>query len=205
MSLPRNASGYRSPFMRGFRPPSTVVRCAVAACWLQIPDESTVGRLFKEVRERHVSELENLVHTARKRVWSRALRGGKSRIALQCQKWVDADSSVKIVYGRQEGSAKGYNPHKRGAPAYHALLAFCTETKEILQAWLRTASASTSNGIVEFMKQLLAQLPRHHRTVLRAESGFFVGALMDLLDLGGHGYLIKVKLKGLAQLLAQQH
>ncbi|CAD7856376.1 MAG: hypothetical protein [Olavius algarvensis Gamma 1 endosymbiont] len=55
------------------------------------------------------------------------------------------------------------------------------------------------------MKQLLAQLPTSHRMVFRADSGFFVGALMDFLDVGGHGYLIKVKLKGLAQLLARQH
>lgn len=175
------------------------------AGWVRIPDESTVGRLFKEVSERHISELENLVHEARKRVWGRALRAGTSRIAIQCQRWVDVDSRVKTVYGRQEGSAKGYNPHKRGAPSYHPLLAFCTDTKEILQAWLRTGSAYTSNGIVAFMKQLLAQLPTSHRMVFRADSGFFVGALMDFLDAGGHGYLIKVKLKGLAQLLARQH
>ena len=174
------------------------------AGWRWIPDESTLGRVFKEVKERHVSELETLVHAVRKRVWARALRAGCSRIAIQCQKWVDADSSVKTVYGRQEGSAKGYNPHKRGAPSYHPLLAFCTDTKEILQAWLRTGSAYTSNGIVEFMQQLLAQLPDYHRIVFRADSGFFVGALLELLDARGHGYLIKVKLKNLAQLLAQQ-
>ncbi|CAD7851782.1 MAG: hypothetical protein, partial [Olavius algarvensis Gamma 1 endosymbiont] len=38
-----------------------------------------------------------------------ALRAGTSRIAIQCQRWVDVDSRVKTVYGRQEGSAKGYN------------------------------------------------------------------------------------------------
>ncbi|CAD7852713.1 MAG: hypothetical protein, partial [Olavius algarvensis Gamma 1 endosymbiont] len=32
-----------------------------------------------EVSERHISELENLVHEARKRVWGRALRAGTSR------------------------------------------------------------------------------------------------------------------------------
>lgn len=173
--------------------------------WTRTPEESTVGRVLKTVTERHVSELETLVHEVRKRVWGRALRFGRSRIASQCQKWVDVDSTVKTVYGRPEGSAKGYNPHKRGAPSYHPLLAFCTDTKEILQAWFRTGSAYTSNGIVEFMKQLLAQLPDHHRIVFRADSGFFVGALMDLLDQGAHGYLIKVKLRGLVALLAQQH
>jgi hypothetical protein len=175
------------------------------AGWVRIPDESTVGRLFKGVRERHVNELEGLVHALRQRVWQRALRAGTSRIAVLCRKWVDVDSTVKTVYGRQQGSAKGYNPHKRGAPSYHPLLAFCADTKEILQAWFRTGNAYTGNGIVEFTKQLLAQLPARHRIVLRADSGFFCGALMDLLELGAHGYLIKVKLKGLTQLLACQH
>jgi hypothetical protein len=56
------------------------------AGWLSIPDESTLGRLFKELTERHISELETLVHAVRNRVWARALRAGRSRIALQCQK-----------------------------------------------------------------------------------------------------------------------
>jgi hypothetical protein len=177
---------------------------ARVAGWVQIPDETTVGRVFKEVKERHIAQLETGVHAVRKTVWQCALRAGRSRIALQCQKWVDVDSTVKTVYGDPEGAAKGYNPHKRGARSYHPLLAFCTDTKEILQAWLRTGSAYTSNGIVEFMKQLLAQLPEYHRIVFRGDSGFFVGALLDLLDERGHGYLIKVKMKNLAQLLAQQ-
>ena len=174
------------------------------AGWQRVPDETTLGRLFKEVRERHVSELETLNHALRQRVWARAAQVGRSRIGLQTQKWLDADSTVKTVYGRQEGAAKGYNPHKRGALSYHPLLAFCTATKEIVQAWLRTGSAYTSNGIVAFMEQLLAQFPAHQRLVLRADSGFFDGALLEHLDQRGHGYLIKVKLRNLESLLAQQ-
>ena len=171
------------------------------AGWQRLPDQSTLGRVFKEVRERHVSGLETLVHALRQRVWARALRAGRSHLATQCQKWIDADSTVKTVYGRQQGTAKGYNPHKRGARSYHPLLAFCSDTKEIVQAWLRTGSAYTSNGMVVFMQQLLAQFPAHHRLILRADSGFFDGALLDLLDARGHGYLIKVKMRNLAQLL----
>jgi hypothetical protein len=174
------------------------------AGWQRLPDQSTLGRVFKEVRERHVSGLETLVHALRQRVWARALRAGRSHLATQCQKWIDADSTVKTVYGRQQGTAKGDNPHKRGARSYHPLLAFCSDTKEIVQAWLRTGSAYTSNGMVAFMQQLLAQFPAHHRLILRADSGFFDGALLDLLDARGHGYLIKVKMRNLAQLLGQQ-
>jgi uncharacterized tellurite resistance protein B-like protein len=34
-------------------------------------------------------------------------------------------------------------------------------SKEMLQAWFRTGNAFTSNGVVEFTKQLLAHLPNH--------------------------------------------
>lgn len=174
------------------------------AGWIRMPDETTLGRLFKEVGERQVSEMETFVHVLRRKVWQRATRSGASKIGLLQTLWIDVDSSVKTVCGKQQGTAKGYNPHKKGARSYHPQLAFCTDTKEILQGWLRTGSAYTSNGIVEFMKQLLAQLPDSRRIVFRGDSGYFVGALLDHLDSLGHGYLIKVKLKNLVSLLSAQ-
>ena len=32
---------------------------------------------------------------------------------------LDLDSSVKTVYGNQEGANVGYNPHKKGKKSYH--------------------------------------------------------------------------------------
>ncbi len=169
------------------------------------PVETTLSRLYKRLGDRDIYQMEHLNHVLRRNVWQKALRSGASKVTLVCQRWIDADSSVKTVYGNQEGAAKGYNPHKRGAKSYHPLLAFCTETKEILQGWFRTGSAYTSNGIVEFMRQLLAELPHYQRIIFRADSGFFVGELLEFLDSLGHGYLIKVKLKNLAQQLMAQH
>lgn len=174
------------------------------AGWLRIPDETTLGRLFKAVSERHISEMETFVHRFRQKVWRQAQRLGHHPMAVSTSLWIDVDSSVKTVYGKQEGAVKAYNPHKKGALSYHPLLAFCTSTKEIMQGWFRTGSAYTSNGIVEFMKQLLAQLPDSQRIFLRGDSGFFTGALLDYLDSLGHGYLIKVKLKNLVALLSSR-
>jgi len=39
-----------------------------AADWQRLPDQSTLGRLFKEVRERHVSDMETLIHAMRQRI-----------------------------------------------------------------------------------------------------------------------------------------
>jgi hypothetical protein len=179
------------------------VLCKIAG-WLRIPDETTLGRIFKTFSQRHVNDMDNLVHSFRQTIWKHALRSGKNNIGAQPCLKVYVDSTVKTVYGKQEGAAKGYNPQRPGALSYHPILAFCAETKEILQGWLRSGDAYTSNGVVEFTKQLLAGLPSHTRIHFCGDSGFFVGELLDLLDEGKHGYLIKVKLKGLKGLLSSQ-
>jgi hypothetical protein len=167
--------------------------------YVKTADETTIGRVFNKLKAKDIAEFENYNHSLRKRVW------GKSKTLQDITKklWVDADSTVTTVQGNQEGAAKGFNEKKKGAKSYHPLLAFCTYTKEILQGWFRTGSAYTSNGIVEFMKQLLAQLD-DRKIVFRADSGFFNGKLFELLENLSHDFLVKVKLKNLNNLLASQ-
>ena len=127
---------------------------------------------------------------------------------------IDCDSTVSTVYGNQEGAAKGYNPYKKGALSYHPLLCYCSEMKLLINSWFRTGSVYTSNGICEFLSQTLAMLPKHVKKIFfRADtctvyevrgSGFFNGALFDLLEDGGHEYLVKVKLKNLSDLMKKQ-
>lgn len=165
-----------------------------------VPDETTIGRVFGALKAADIAEFENFMHQVRKKVWAKSntLQDVSEKL------WVDADSTVITVKGKQEGAAKGFNDKNRGALSYHPLLAFGTYTKEILQGWFRTGSAYTSNGIVEFMKQLLAQIESDMKIVFRADSGFFNGKLFTLLEEGGHDFLVKVKLKNLNTLLASQ-
>lgn len=172
--------------------------------WVQIPHDTTLARLFKEVRGGEIAQMEALNHRLRGRVWKRLRSTPRPPGARGKVLWVDADSTVKTVFGHPEGTAKGYNPRHKGARSYHPLLAFCTETKELLQGWLRSGDAYTSNGIVGFVQQLLAHLPRSTRLLFRADSGFFRGDLLDFLEAGGHRYLIKVKLRNLKGLLSAQ-
>ena len=118
---------------------------------------------------------------------------------------LDADSTVKTVFGRQQGASVGYNPHKRGARSYHPLMAFLTERKCVLNTWFRPGSAYTANGIVEFLQQSAAWLPKATKIFFRADSGFFNGSLFDWLEPQEWDYLVKVKFKGLKKLLAEQH
>jgi len=125
---------------------------------------------------------------------------GLSRITIDC------DFTEQTVFGHQEGAAKGYNPKNKGKLSYHPLICFVSEMKIVLNTWFRTGSAYTSNGIVEFMKQTLAALPKSVKKIFfRADSGFFNGHLFDLLEENEHEYLVKAKLTNLiAQKLLKQ-
>lgn len=118
---------------------------------------------------------------------------------------LDADSTVKSVCGNQEGTAKGFNPSKKGAKSYHPLLVFVSEMKLLYHSWFRTGSAYTSNGITDFLKEVNASLPKTvDKVFFRADSGFFSGKLFDQLESYNWDYLVKVKLKNLKKLLEGQ-
>ena len=162
----------------------------------RIEDSTFKDRLLKLGESGAIHLQESLFGQTKK--WLR--KCNLSRITIDC------DSTVQTVYGSQQGAAVGYNPHKKGAPSYHPLLCYCTEMKLLVNSWFRTGSAYTSNGICDFVSQTLAILPdKVGQIFFRADSGFFNGALFDLLEEKGHEYLVKVKLKNLSDLLKKLH
>ncbi len=119
---------------------------------------------------------------------------------------IDIDSSVKSVYGNQEGVAKGYNDKKRGSKSYHPLLAFISNYKLVAHTWLRSGDSYTANGVDVFVQQILSKLPKNIKSVFfRMDSGFFDNQLMEMLENLGHEYLIKVKFKNMYQLFKTLH
>jgi len=85
--------------------------CVRVAGWLKIPVETTISRIFKEVTEKQISQLESVTHRMRAQIWRKANRAGVSKVGLNPVQWIDIDSTVDSVCGTQEGAAKGYNPN----------------------------------------------------------------------------------------------
>lgn len=161
--------------------------------WDQFPDTTTVGRIFKLFTHHHCVELSEVESMARKKVWSKKWFG---RLTL------DMDSTVRGVYGNQEGAEKGFNSKKKGQKSYHPLLCFIAENRECLHNWFRPGNTSSANGCVDFMKECFAKLPKRAWSLcVRADSAFFGGSLFDFLETNGVQYMIKVKMKGLIRLL----
>lgn len=160
-------------------------------------NENTISVTLKKLGQRGARTLQTLLLDNNSRWLDQT---GLESITL------DADSTVKPVFGSQQGAAKGYNPTKKNGMSYHPLLVFVSEMKLLYHSWFRTGSAYTSNGIVDFLHEVRSSLPGRIKSVFfRADSGFFAGELLDILESWGWNYLIKVKLKNLDSLLYHQN
>ena len=86
----------------------------------------------------------------------------------------DLDSTVLILYGKQEMARIGYNPKKWGRPSYHPLLCFNGITKDLWHGELRPGNTHTATGTVDLLKTSFARLPSSVKIVtVQADKGFY--------------------------------
>lgn len=107
---------------------------------------------------------------------------------------VDFDSTVLTREGSQEGSAKGYNPNRRGRNSHHPLMAFISQTRMVANAWLRPGNTAACSNCVEFMRETFGQALAGVKVgLVRADSGFYTDEILRELEGRGLGYLIAAK------------
>lgn len=115
---------------------------------------------------------------------------------LLYEPWIlDADTTVKTLYGHQEGAEVGYNPHKKGRPShvYHtyfmgsARLALDVE----VQPGKQTAALYSQPGLW----RLVDELAKDARPwLVRADCNFGNEAMMAEAEKRGQRYLLKLRL-----------
>jgi hypothetical protein len=108
---------------------------------------------------------------------------------------LDLDSTVFCREGSQEGTAKGYNPRRKGRKSHHPLLAVLAEAPFILHGWLRSGNTGAARGVVPFLQEALALLPEGTWIrCVRADSGFFEEALLAFLELRKLPYIVVARM-----------
>jgi hypothetical protein len=105
---------------------------------------------------------------------------------------IDFDSTVETVYGDQENSAVGYNPHKHGRASYHPLLAFEGATGLSLNGTLRPGNTTSMTDAVAFIQETLAMYPARER-LARLDKGFDSNEIMEVFEEEKAGYVIKMR------------
>lgn len=107
----------------------------------------------------------------------------------------DVDSTVLVLYGKQEEAEIGYNPIKRGRRSYHPLLCFEGQSKDFWHGELRPGDAHTASGTTELLKACFAKIPAGVRSVIvRADKGFYDHKLVEWLETKRAGFVIVARL-----------
>lgn len=107
----------------------------------------------------------------------------------------DLDSTVLVVYGKQEQAKIGYNPIKPGRPSYHPLLCFEGQSRDYWHGELRPGDTHSSSGALEFLEACWRKIPRGVQTViLRADKGFFDHKIIEWLEAHHAGVVIVARL-----------
>lgn len=129
---------------------------------------------------------------------------------LLYEPWMlDIDTTVKTVFGHQEGAEVGYNPHKPGRPshAYHTY--WIARLRLCLDVEVRPGKQSSSSHGMPALWELIDSLPLECRPhAIRGDCNYGNEANMVECEKRGIPYLFKLrqtaKVKNLISLLEQK-
>lgn len=110
--------------------------------------------------------------------------------------WIlDIDTTVKPLYGKQEGAVISYNPKKPGRPShsYHTYL--MAGLRLVIGAEVKAGNEHSGNHTLPGLLKILDELPIHHKPkMVRGDCGFGTDAIMAALEERQQPYLFKLKL-----------
>lgn len=116
-----------------------------------------------------------------------------SVLPLLSEPWVlDIDVTIKPLYGYQEGSVVGHNPHKPGRPS-HAIHSFLVgRLRLLLDAAMHPGDQHTSATTLGDLRTLLDDLPQSQQpSLVRADCGFGTEDMMTFCEGRGLDFLFK--------------
>ncbi len=165
-----------------------------------LPSQPTMSRLLdalsgqanQEVVREAVSEL------ALRRLWMDNGRRRRKRLMI------DVDGLPVQVYGQQPGSE--YHGHYR-QPMYHALVASCAESGDLIDGTLRRGAAASADGALPFIETVVERcLKRVCESVLvRLDAGFPGGQTLRGLEARGIDYVARIRNNTVLDRMAQPY
>ena len=149
---------------------------------------STVGIFLRSFTWGHARQLDKVSGELLARAW--AAGGGPGNSAVT----IDIDSSIHETYGLQkQGGAKFTHTKVRG---YHPLYAVIAGTGDVVHCRLRGGNANSGRGAASFLTETFNRVRAAGATgplTLRADSGFYAGAVAAACRKAGVRYSITVK------------
>jgi hypothetical protein len=133
----------------------------------RLPAASTFWRYVDSLGINQASSILKITGILRGRVWQLCgLQYGRVRVNI--------DTTVKTVYGNQQGARKGHNTQHRGKLGLRPLLGFIEETREYLVGKLRKGATVSGQEAGAFIADIKHHLPGCVQEVLLRADGEFL-------------------------------
>ena len=122
---------------------------------------------------------------------------------LLSQPWIlDCDTTVKPLYGRQEGAEVGYNPHKPGRPSHTYHTYFMANVRLVLDVEVQSGKCSAAGYSAPGLWSLLEKWPRTSwPRFIRGDCDWGQEAILCEAEQRGVDYLFKMRKSLYAQKL----
>jgi hypothetical protein len=116
--------------------------------------------------------------------WLDSQLHNSTQAALSFGPWIlDTDTTVKCLYGKQEGAVVGYNPTKRGRPSHNYHSCFMGNTRLALTVEVNHGNQHTAKQVTPALWQYYDRLTDQHKpTLIRGD-----------VFLGNEGFLVEAE------------
>ena len=120
--------------------------------------------------------------------------------------WIlDIDTTVKVLYGHQEGAVLGYNPHKPGRPSHSFHSYMMSGTRLIMNVEVQPGNQTAASFSAPQLWELLRSLPEHERPyLLRGDIAFGNEGIMSEAECLKIPYLFKLRQTRLVKQLIER-
>ncbi len=133
----------------------------------RLPAASTFWRYVDSLGINQAKSVLKVADILRERVWQLCdLQYARIRVNI--------DTTVKTVYGNQQGARKGHNTKHRGKQGFRPILGFIEETREYLVGKLRKGATVSGQETAAFIADIKNHLPGCVQEVLLRADGEFL-------------------------------
>jgi len=150
---------------------------------------STIGTFLRSFTFGHVRQLDRVAGELLARAWASGTGPGDGPVTI------DVDSSIHETYGlKKQGGSRFTHTKVRG---YHPLYAVVAGTGDVVHSRLRGGNANSGRGAASFLRETFNRVRSAGATgplTLRADSGFYSGAVAQACRKAGVSFSITVKL-----------
>ena len=143
---------------------------------------------------------------AKSAAWMDAALNESTREALRTPWILDADTTVKLLYGHQAGAEIGYNPTKPGRPSHTLHTYWIGNLRMVLDVEVQGGKASAAKHSLPRLRLLIERLAPEERPALaRGDNAFGNEGVMGEMEEIGQRYLFKLRqTAGVKRLIERQ-